>query len=337
MAPGHRRRRCTRRRGGWCRRTCGPGTPWCWPPRPPASRSSRPPRALGVEHVLVTPVEFEDGLCTGRPGGPPLWRAGKAAAVRAFGAAARPRPDQQLRLLQRRPRTCRSWRTVGRARALNPEPGLAAAAAEQGLADRPVPLRAAGPGCGELARTAGARRRHARRLRRRPGAGRGQRADRRGHPPRRRRPRPRPWAASWAPRWAGSRLDVRGAEHLADPARGVPVQPPEPARRAGPGQAAAPRVHRGGQEGGRPNIPGFGLAFRLADVAFVDRGNTDLGEGRAGARGAAAARGGVAGHRPGGHPLGHPGAGPVQEGRVPRRDAGRRARSCRSSSATPAS
>jgi HAD superfamily hydrolase (TIGR01490 family) len=43
-------------------------------------------RALGVEHVLVPPVAFENGLCTGRPGGPPLWRAGKAAAVRAFAA-----------------------------------------------------------------------------------------------------------------------------------------------------------------------------------------------------------------------------------------------------------
>ena len=49
-------------------------------------------RALGVEHVLVSPVEIVDGICTGRPGGPLLWRAGKATAVRAFADGARHRP-----------------------------------------------------------------------------------------------------------------------------------------------------------------------------------------------------------------------------------------------------
>ena len=41
-------------------------------------------RALGVEHVLVSPVQIEDGICTGLPGGPLLWRAGKAAAVQSL-------------------------------------------------------------------------------------------------------------------------------------------------------------------------------------------------------------------------------------------------------------
>src|ERR1051326_7639972 len=41
-------------------------------------------RGRGVSHILVSPVEIVDGICTGRPGGPLLWRAGKAAAVRAF-------------------------------------------------------------------------------------------------------------------------------------------------------------------------------------------------------------------------------------------------------------
>ena len=35
-------------------------------------------RAMGVEHIIVSPVEIVNGICTGRPGGPLLWRAGKA-------------------------------------------------------------------------------------------------------------------------------------------------------------------------------------------------------------------------------------------------------------------
>ncbi len=44
-------------------------------------------RTLGIEHVLGTALEVgEDGILTGRADGPPLWRAGKAAAVRQFAA-----------------------------------------------------------------------------------------------------------------------------------------------------------------------------------------------------------------------------------------------------------
>src|SRR5262249_12962373 len=43
-------------------------------------------RAMGVSHILVSPVEIVNGICTGRPGGSLLWRAGKAAAVREFAA-----------------------------------------------------------------------------------------------------------------------------------------------------------------------------------------------------------------------------------------------------------
>ena len=84
-------------------------------------------RAMGVEHILVSPVEIEDGICTGRPGGPLLWRAGKATAVRAFAAEhgidlarsyAYSNGDEDVPFL----------RTVGRARALNPGRGLVAAA-----------------------------------------------------------------------------------------------------------------------------------------------------------------------------------------------------------------
>ena len=79
------------------------------------------------------------------------------------------------------------------------------------------------------------------------------------------------------------------------------------------------------------NVPGFGLAFRLADVAFVDRGNT-----AAGPRGAASPRSqrlreGISlVIAPEGTRSATPGARPVQEGRLPRRDAGRACRSCRS-------
>src|SRR5215471_18968715 len=39
-------------------------------------------RAMGVEHILVSPVEIVNGIATGRPSGPLLWRAGKATVVR---------------------------------------------------------------------------------------------------------------------------------------------------------------------------------------------------------------------------------------------------------------
>ncbi|MFC4377210.1 1-acylglycerol-3-phosphate O-acyltransferase [Nocardia halotolerans] len=43
---------------------------------------------LGIEHVLCTEPATEDGVLTGHLDGPPLWRAGKAEAVRAFAASA---------------------------------------------------------------------------------------------------------------------------------------------------------------------------------------------------------------------------------------------------------
>ncbi len=43
-------------------------------------------RALGIADVLSSPLEVVDGVLTGMSGGPLLWRAGKAAAVRDFAA-----------------------------------------------------------------------------------------------------------------------------------------------------------------------------------------------------------------------------------------------------------
>jgi HAD superfamily hydrolase (TIGR01490 family) len=226
--------------------------------------------ALGVEHVLVTPVEFEDGLCTGRPGGPPLWRAGKAAAVRAFAAAddvdlaisyAYSNGDEDVPFLA----------TAGLPRALNPEPGLAAEAAARGW---PIArFRSRGrPGVRELARTAGALGGTLGgfgagvglgALNALVGAGTRRDAVDLGLT----------LGGELGTALGGITLDVRGAEHLATrPAvflfnhqSQLDVLILAKLLRTGFSAVAKKEAAR---------IPGFGLAFRLADVAFVDRGNT---------------------------------------------------------------
>lgn len=232
-------------------------------------------RAMGVEHVLVTPVEFENALCTGRPGGPPLWRAGKAAAVWAFAGPggrghgidlinsyAYSNGDEDVPFLA----------TVGRARALNPGDGLAAEAARKNW---PIArFRSRGrPGLGEIVRTVGA-----------VGgtlggfgaglalgavnslAGVGTRRD----------------AIDLAltlggelgTAMGGVKLDVRGAEHLQAARPAVFLFNHQSqldvlilAKLLRSGFTAVAKKEAAG-------VPGFGLAFRLADVAFVDRGNT---------------------------------------------------------------
>ncbi|HEY7359210.1 MAG TPA: HAD-IB family hydrolase, partial [Streptosporangiaceae bacterium] len=109
-------------------------------------------RAMGVEHILVSPVEIVNGIATGRPGGPLLWRAGKAAAVRAFagehdiglaGSYAYSNGNEDVPFL----------RAVGRARAINPGRELEKAARHYGW---PVArFRSRGrPGVADVARTA---------------------------------------------------------------------------------------------------------------------------------------------------------------------------------------
>ena len=46
-------------------------------------------RELGIEHILCTELELDDGIVTGRVAGRPPWGAGKLAAVRAFAKTAR--------------------------------------------------------------------------------------------------------------------------------------------------------------------------------------------------------------------------------------------------------
>jgi HAD superfamily hydrolase (TIGR01490 family) len=222
-------------------------------------------RAMGVEHIIVSPVEIVNGICTGRPGGPLLWRAGKAEAVRAFAAGhdidlpesyAYSNGDEDVPFL----------RAVGRARAVNPGRGLAMAARHYGW---PVArFRSRGrPGAADIARTAagltgllggfaaglvlGA-----------PTGSRREAVD-----------LGITLAGELGSVLAGVRLDVTGPEHLAT----------RPAvflfnHQSQLDVLILAKLLRGGFTGVAKkelaSAPGFGLVFRLADVAFVDRGNT---------------------------------------------------------------
>ena len=199
---------------------------------------------LDIEHVLVTEIEDEDGILTGKVRGPILWGPGKAQAVRGVRRRARRRPRRSPTPTATVARTCPTSRTVGRPRPLNPDLGLTAEAQERGWpvhrltrVNRLTPDHR-GPH-GRLHGRAGRRRRG------RAGAGAAQ-------------PGPAYGARRWPPRsprscrWplAGVKLDVVGQDNLwSARARGLPLQPPEPARRAGAGLAAAQGLHRGRQEG----------------------------------------------------------------------------------------
>jgi HAD superfamily hydrolase (TIGR01490 family) len=222
-------------------------------------------RAMGIGHIIVSPVEIVDGICTGRPGGPLLWRAGKAAAVREFAAGhdidlaqsyGYSNGDEDVPFL----------RTVGRARAVNPGRQLAVAARHYGW---PVTrFRSRRAGISDVARTAAAltgmlggfaagttlgaatgSRREAVDL----GI---------------------TLAGELGSVLAGMRLDVTGAGYLAT----------RPAvflfnHQSQLDVLILAKLLRSGFTGVAKkelaNHPGFGLAFRLADVAFVDRGNAE--------------------------------------------------------------
>jgi HAD superfamily hydrolase (TIGR01490 family) len=218
-------------------------------------------RALGVSHILVSPVEIVNGICTGRPGGPLLWRAGKAVAVRAFAeehgidlsqSYAYSNGDEDVPFLQ----------TVGRARAINPGRHLAQTARHYGW---PVArFRSRRAGVADIARTAGGLAGvlggfTAGLL---LGAATGSRRDAVDLGT--------ALAGEVGSALAGVRLDVHGAEHLAA----------RPAVLLFNHQSQLDvlilaKLLRGGFTGVAKkelaNNPGFGLMFRLADVAFVDR------------------------------------------------------------------
>ncbi|MGE0300932.1 HAD-IB family hydrolase [Pseudonocardia sp.] len=220
-------------------------------------------RAMGVEHILVTPVGFENGICTGRPGGPPLWRAGKAAAVREFAPVhgidlaasyAYSNGDEDVPFLE----------TVGRPRALNPGRGLAAQARARGwpvarfrsrnhTGVTDVVRTAAGVG-GMLGGfgaglvtglVAGGSRRD--------GVDLGITL-----------------AGDLGAALAGVHVDVEGAEHLAARPAVIVFN-----HQSQLDVLVLAKLLRGGFTGVAKKelatMPGFGLAFRLMDVAFVDR------------------------------------------------------------------
>jgi len=222
-------------------------------------------RAMGVEYILVSPVEIVNGICTGRPGGPLLWRAGKAAAVRVFAAEhgidlpesyAYSNGNEDVPFL----------RTAGRPRAINPGRDLEAVARQYGW---PVArFRPRGrAGVGDIARTAaglagmiggfttGAV----------LGAVTGSRREAVDLGT--------TLAGELGSVLAGVRLDVHGAENLAT----------RPAvflfnHQSQLDVLILAKLLRGGFTGVAKeelaHSPGFGLMFRLADVAFVDRHDT---------------------------------------------------------------
>jgi putative phosphoserine phosphatase/1-acylglycerol-3-phosphate O-acyltransferase len=109
---------------------------------------------LGIEHILCTQIEVEDGRLTGRIEGPVLWGKNKADAVAAFAADngvklpesyGYANGDEDVEFLE----------TVGRPRPLNPAPGLARVAAERGWPVHRFPSRGR-PGIVPMVRTAAA-------------------------------------------------------------------------------------------------------------------------------------------------------------------------------------
>src|SRR5215469_15368986 len=197
-------------------------------------------RAMGVSHILVSPVEIVNGICTGRPGGPLLWRAGKVTAVREFAGEhgidlaqsyAYSNGDEDVPFL----------RTAGRARAINPGRHLAEAARHYGW---PVArFRSRRAGIADIAHTAAGL------------------AGMLGG-----------FAAGvvLGAATGSRRVDVHGAEHLA-------VRPAVFLfnHQSQLDVLILAKLLRGGFTGVAKkelaNSPGFGLMFRLADVAFVDR------------------------------------------------------------------
>lgn len=86
---------------------------------------------LDIPHILVTEIEDEDGILTGRVRGPILWGAGKAQAVREFAA------EQGVDLAAsyaygNGAEDVAYLETVGRPRPLNPDSGLAREAEDRG-------------------------------------------------------------------------------------------------------------------------------------------------------------------------------------------------------------
>ena len=314
VRPADRRAWSTPRRASSSRRTTAPGTRSPSPPRRPSTRSTLA-RDVGIEHLLCTDVEVEDGVLTGRPR--PARSCGARARPRACGASpsehgvdldasyAYGNGNEDIAYL--RPSGGRARSTPGRLADQPPPSGLADPA-----------LRAAGaPGLDRWSAPAprwpGWRGRRGRR-RARPA----QRAA--AAPPRTSRSAPATDAAL-ALAGVGRRRRARRTSGRRGPR--VHLQPPELARRADRGKPAAPRHHRRRQEGGRarPASPvGLLAGRRLHRPEELQEGASALGPGRredprAAFRSPSRPRARARRRR----------GSALQEGRVPHRHAGRRA------------
>ncbi len=227
-------------------------------------------RALGVEHVLCTPLEVVGGVLTGRAAGPTLWRNGKADAVRSFAEAhsidladsyAYSNGDEDVPFLS----------AAGNPHVVNPEDRLAETAAKQGW---PL-LRFGGrgrPGVQQLARTAAAYAGMFTAMGAGTAVGLLNRSRRRGVDT----------AVSLAGELglglAGVQLNVQGEQHLWDARPAVFLFN----HQSQLDMLIICKLLRGGFAGVAKkelaNDPIFGAAFRLADTAFVDRSSTTQGK-----------------------------------------------------------
>ena len=276
-------------------------------------------RQLGVEHLLCTELEAEDGILTGRLAGRTLWGPGKIAAVQAFAAGhgidlaashgyangdedvpflqavGHPHPVNPQKRLAREA-SARGWPVLHfkrRPRRLDPAPALRTAAMYGSL------LTASGTGL-----TMGLLNR-----------------DRR---------RGVDLATSVFGDLAGAvgdiKIDVTGQQHLWSRRPAVFFINHQSALID---LVVTSRLLRDGftfvakKEIAR--VPVIGPLFRMADVAFLDRADRCQGDCGAAAGRGQVARGHVGGDLAGGHPVGDPDGRPVQEGRLPPGDAGRRA------------
>jgi putative phosphoserine phosphatase/1-acylglycerol-3-phosphate O-acyltransferase len=225
-------------------------------------------RELGADHALFTPVESRDGVFTGRTAGPPLWGTGKARAVRALAeehdvnledSFAYSNGAEDVPFLE----------TVGNPVAVSPERALRSQAERRGWPVLVCASRPSRPGAMQVARTAAFYGGLAAGM----GAGIGIGLLRRsrqtivdlgGEV-----------GADLGLALAG--IDVKvisGAEHLWSSRPCIFVFNHQ--SKLDP--ILLVKLLRGGFTGvakkEAANVPGFGQFFRLAGVAFVDRGNT---------------------------------------------------------------
>ena len=201
--------------------------------------------------------------------GPVLWGAGKARAVARVRRRARRRPRAQLRLLQRR----RGRPVPGDGRQpARAQPASGPRRASRASASWPVARFApprAGRGCGTIARTGAAL----------AGWGAAAGLGARRRPAERQPPRRRSNLGGGAGRASSAcagrgRRRRHGAENLWSQRPAVFIfNHQSQLDMLVVGEAAAQRLHRRGEEGGRPRSRASRSSAALADVAFVDRGN----------------------------------------------------------------